>query len=164
MKTFKDNAGRTWTIALNVTTQRRIRDLAQVNVLEILGDERPTLYERLQSDTILLCDVLYAACQPQAEKEGVTDEQFGEALAGDAIDHATKALLDEIVDFSPSPRDRANLRKVIDALDQGMEKTRDLIKARLDAGELDRVIEQALVTVNTSSGSVPASSELTPAP
>ena len=58
--------------------------------------------------------MLYVVCKTEADANGVTDEQFGEAMAGDAIDQATKALLEEIVDFSPSPRDRARARRVLE--------------------------------------------------
>ena len=37
------------------------------------------------------------------------------AMAGDAIDGAAKAFLEELADFTASPRDRARARKVIDA-------------------------------------------------
>jgi hypothetical protein len=43
----------------------------------------------------------------------VSDEQFGQAMAGDAIEHATRAVLEELVGFSPSPRDRATLGRVL---------------------------------------------------
>ena len=35
MKTFKDNAGRTWTITINVDTVKRVRDLLGEDLLDV---------------------------------------------------------------------------------------------------------------------------------
>ena len=159
MKTFTDNAGRTWTIAINVDAIKRVRGTLDVNLLEVVEG---TLIERLIRDPVLLCDVVYAVCKPEADEKGVSDEEFGRAMAGDAIVHATKALLEELVGFSPSPRDRANLTRVLETTWKVMDKARDLIEARLESGELDRVVEQALASAGGSSGSAPASPASSP--
>jgi hypothetical protein len=161
MKTFTDNAGRTWTIAINVATVRRVRDLLGVDLLEIVEGK---LIDRLIRDPILLCDVVYAVCKPEADAQNVTAEQFGQAMAGDAIDHATRALLGNLADFSPSPRDRANLQRVLAATWQAIETAQDLVQKRLDGGELERVVAQALASVGGSSPSAPESSDSTPVP
>jgi len=111
---------------------------------------------------VLLCDVVYAVCKPEADAQGVRDEEFGKAMAGDAIEHATKALLEELVGFSPSPRDRANLQRVLEATWTAMDRARDVVEARLASGELDRVVEQALMTATNSSGGAPALSASSP--
>ena len=119
MKTFTDNAGRTWTIAINVDAIKRVKGLLDVNLLEVVEG---TLIERLIRDPILLCDVVYVVCKPEADEKRVSDEDFGRAMAGDAIEHATKALLEELVGFSPSPRDRANLQRVLETTWRVMDK------------------------------------------
>jgi len=159
MKTFNDNAGRTWTIAINVGTIKRVRGLLDVDLLEVVEGK---LIERLIRDPILLCDVVYAVCKPEADEKQISDEDFGKAMAGDAIEHATKALLEELVSFSPSPRDRANLQRVLQTTWKAIDKARDVIEARIESGELDKVVEQALATATNSSGDVPASSESSP--
>jgi hypothetical protein len=50
-------------------------------------------------------------------------------MAGDAIEHATRALLDELVGFSPSPRDRANLQRILETTWRMMDRARDLVGA-----------------------------------
>jgi len=159
MKAFTDNAGRTWTIAINVDAIKRVRGMLDVNLLEIVEG---TLIERLIRDPVLLCDVVYAVCKPEADEKGISDEEFGRAMAGDAIEHATKALLEELVGFSPSPRDRANLQRVLETTWKVMDRARDLIEARLESGELDRVVERALASASGSSGNAPGSSVSSP--
>jgi len=161
MKQFTDNAGRSWTVEVNVAALKRVKGLAGVDLLEVLDG---TLIERLIRDPVLLCDVLYAACKPEADRLGVSDEEFGRAMAGDAIEAATGALLDEIVSFCPSPRDRAALGRVLAATRTAMDKARDMVEARLDGGELERAIDLALGTGGNSSTAAPASSDATPPP
>ena len=161
MKTFADNAGRTWTVAINVDAIKRVKGLLDVNLLEIVEGN---LIERLIRDPVLLCDVVYVICKPEADEQNVSDEDFGRAMAGDAIEHATKAVLEELVGFSPSPRDRANLQKVLETTWRVMDKARDMVEAKLISSELEKSIEQALQNANGSSGNVPASSVSNPAP
>lgn len=143
MKTFTDNAGRSWTVEINVAAIKRVRSLipGNVNLLEVVEG---TLIERLIRDPVLLCDIIYAVCKPQADEQSVSDEEFGRAMAGDAIEHATQALLEELVSFSPSPRDRKNLGRVLEATRKVMDKARDLIETKLDSGALEQAADQAL--------------------
>lgn len=160
MKVFTDNASRVWTVAINVNAIKRVRALANVNLLEVIEG---TLLERLIRDPVLLCDVVYAVCKPEADKVGVSDEEFGQAMAGDAIDHATKALLEELVGFSPSRQGRANLQRILETTWRVMEKAHEAVAARIDSGEIERAAEQLLATSSSSSGSSPASSASSPA-
>lgn len=166
MKTFIDNAGRTWTVAINVDAIKRVRGLLNINLLEVVEGG---LIEKLVRDPVLLCDVVYAVCKSEADTRGVSDEEFGRAMAGDAIEQATKALLEDLVLFSPSPRDRANMYRVLQTTWRMMDKARDLIEARLDSGAMEKEVERMLqaqqpVTASGSSGSSPESSEPIPVP
>jgi hypothetical protein len=162
MHTFKDNAGREWTLALNVTAVRRIRDLAKVDLLDF---SEGRIFARLADDPVLLADALYAALKPDADAKGVSDEEFGRALAGDAIEAATGALLEELADFFPSRR-RALLAK-------GLAKVRrleDLLLERagakldaLDDAALAKAMDEALAAGKSSTAS-PASAAATPVP
>ena len=165
MRTFKDNAGRTWTVSITVDAIKRVRALLDVDLLEVVGGK---LIDRLITDPVLLCDIVYAVCKPEADAQSVSEEDFGRAMAGDAIEHATTALLEELVSFSPSPRDRANLKRVLETTQRVMDKVRDLIEQRIESGELDRIAEEALQDhvdgVGTSSGNSAGSSASIPPP
>lgn len=171
MKTFTDNDERSWDVAINVAAVKRVRDLTGVDLLEIVDG---TLIEKLIRDPILLCDIVYAVCKPQADERDpvVSDEEFGRAMAGDAIEHATTALLEELVSFCPSPRDRQNLGQVLEATNRVMDRARDLVEQKLSSGELERMADEALaepdvphpVDAGSSSGTQPASSESIRAP
>jgi hypothetical protein len=161
VRTFTDNAERSWEVEINVAAVKRVRDLVGVDLLQILEG---TLIDKLIRDPILLCDIVYAVCKPQSDEREISDEDFGRSMAGDAIEHATTALLEELVSFCPSPRDRKNLGRVLEATNRVMDKARDMVEQKLDSGELERIAEQALVTAGDSSGSAPGSSESIRAP
>ena len=98
MRSFTDNAGRTWTIALSIGAVKRLKGLLGVDLLA-LAEGDPPLLTRLGTDVILLCDIIFALVKPQADQACVTDEQFGAALGGDAILSAQKAFYEELADF-----------------------------------------------------------------
>jgi len=163
MRSFKDNAGRQWSVEINVAALKRVRGLTGTDLMQVIEG---TLIEKLIRDPVLLCDVVYAICKPEADARTppVIDEEFGKAMAGDAIEAATTAVLEELVGFCPSPRDRANLGRVLQATTKVMDRARDLVEKKLDSGELDRLADRLLQTAGGSSGSAPESSALTPAP
>jgi hypothetical protein len=164
MRSFKDNQGRQWSVEINVTAIKRVRGLTGEDLMQVIEG---TLIEKLIRDPVLLCDVVYAICKPEADSRSVSDEEFGKAMAGDAIEAATTAVLEELVGFCPSPRDRANLGRVLQATRRVMDRARDLVEKKLDSGELDRLADRLLsegVTAGSSSTSAPESSASTPAP
>ena len=156
MKTFKDNAGRTWTITINVDVVKRVRDLLGEDLLDV-----KQVLERLMIDPILLCDVIYCVCKPQADAEKISDVDFAQAMAGDSITHAKTALVEELVNFSPDPRDRENLGKAIEKFNAMADRAREVIKTRLDSPTLSREIEAALSAVGGSFGNSPELPEST---
>ncbi len=158
MRSFKDNAGRQWSVGINVAALKRVRGLTGTDLMQVIEG---TLIEKLIRDPVLLCDVVYALCKPEANTRNVSDEDFGRAMAGDAIEAATTAVLEELVGFCPSPRDRANLGRVLQATTKVMERARDLVEKKLDSGELDRLADRLLETAGASSISAPEPSAST---
>jgi hypothetical protein len=136
VRNFIDSSGRVWVVDVSVATIKRVRTLTGVNLLEVIQGE---LIEQLSSDPILLADCLYAVCQPQAVREGVSDEAFGQSLAGDVIDRATTALLEGLIEFFPEPKRRL-LEKATAKYRQVQTQALALVEARLDSPELEAKI------------------------
>ncbi|MGE4157611.1 MAG: hypothetical protein AB7F75_00775 [Planctomycetota bacterium] len=166
MKTFKDNAGRTWTVTVNVDAIKRVRSLLDVNLLDAVDGK---LLERLVTDPVLLCDVIYCVCKPEADAKNIADEDFGRSMAGDAIEHATTALLEELVDFFPLGKRRV-LLKALGKLKTLEAKALAVAEKRIDSPELEAEMEAALNsasparTIGSSYGNSPVPSASTPAP
>jgi hypothetical protein len=136
VRNFIDSSGRVWVVDVSVATIKRVRTLTGVNLLEVIQGE---LIEQLSSDPILLADCLYAVCQPQAVREGVSDEAFGQSLAGDVIDRATTALLEGLIEFFPEPKRRL-LEKATAKYRQVQTQALALVEAKLDSPELEAKI------------------------
>jgi hypothetical protein len=160
MTHFTDNQGRTWVLTVNVDAIKRVRQLTDVDLLTVVGGD---LLERLAEDPVLLCDVLFALCKPEADAKQVSDEDFGRSMSGDAIETATTALLEAIADFFPS-RKAALLRSASQKLEHFRGKVLDHAEAKLTSGELEAQIEAMLNAQDDSLTSAPASSDATPAP
>jgi hypothetical protein len=157
MRTFQDSAGRTWTVAVTVDAVKRVRDLLKEDLLDI---ERT--FPRLLLDPILLCDVVYCICKPQADAEKITDVDFARAMAGERIAQAKAALVEELVDFFPEPSQRETLRLAIEKYGQLNQRAAALVKAKLDRTDLPQEIEAALSAIGDSFTSLPESSASPP--
>ncbi len=167
MKSFTDNTGRTWTLVVNVATIKRVRALCGVDLNSIVEveDGKPSakLLERLSGDPVLLVDVLYAVCRPECEQKGVSDEDFGAAMAGDAVEQATDALLDEIVDFFPAAKRKA-FQRILSASRRFGEAARRRLEATLADGRFEDALVSELERLTGLSPSAPESAESTPTP
>jgi len=171
MKTFTDNAGRTWTVLMNLDTAKRVKSLLDVNLLEAdKGD--PTPLQRLATDLMFICDVVYVAIKPQADKLGVTDVQFAEAMGGDAMLAAHNALMEELADFFLKAG-RTHLAKAIGLQTRTINLTIQALDKKVEAMTPEALLDQAVKTDpsavatakadGSSSTSSPASSESPPA-
>jgi hypothetical protein len=159
MRIFKDNVGRDWTVAINVAAVKRCRGLVGVDLYALVDGGFDGL-SRLLGDPVQFVDTLYVLCKQEADARGVSDEDFGRGLGGDALGAATDAFLEELTDFFPDPRVRAGLRRVLATA----RTVRDRMLDRMDLA-LDAIDPDAEATRLTgSSGNWPESSASTPAP
>jgi len=157
MHIFKDNAGRSWTLAINVYAVKKTKALVGIDLYGLIDKEFQAL-DKLLSDPVSLVDVIYCLCKDDADKLGVSDEDFGRGMGGDSLEWATTAFLDELTAFFPDPRVRAGLKKVIEkgravrtiVLDRAMEQ--------LDTIDLDAEARRLI----DSSGKSRVSSESIP--
>lgn len=120
--TFRDCCGREWAIRVTVGSLKRCREVAAIDLLNLFGqegvaEEAPPIV-RFFADLDALGRAVYAVCKPDADSKGVTMEQFLDALAGDALEEARRALLESCVSFFPSPAQRRAFRTVIDEVER----------------------------------------------
>ena len=152
MAKFTDNAGREWVIESNVTAFKRVKSLAGVDLCDAVGGD---ILQRLASETILLCDVLFAICKPQADERHVTDEDFGRALGGDSLASASSALIEAVVDFSPRHQSREALRLVLAKSGAAAEILETRMMAKATALTPEQIADSALASAGPSSGDAP---------
>lgn len=143
MKTFTDCMGRTWTVTINVGTIKRVKTMLGINLLEAITDD---LAEKLKNDVCMLVDVLYVICKNEADTKNITDENFGEAMAGDALENATNAFLDELIDFFPAEK-KMILRKAINKVNQAEKKALEMGNKYIENMEIEKQIETKLLNI-----------------
>lgn len=165
MRRFTDRQARSWAIDINVSQIKRVRDLLGVDLYRLIDDGLRPLSELL-ADPVRLVDVVFALVIDQAKQQGVSDDDFGRAMAGDSIQDAAEAFTEELFDFFPETRDRLTLRRVLtkqreiaQVIAQQNDAAIDTLIPEEEARRILRVRAQ-----KPSSGDAPASSESTPAP
>jgi hypothetical protein len=155
MKTFKDNAGRTWTVDVNIATVKRVKSMLDIDLLKIVEGE---LLDKIVLNPVMMCNVVYVICKPEADKQNIDDEQFGYAMAGDALEYATDALLKELVDFFPESK-RPLLRTSQEKFLKYHGKSLDIMTDYLNSTELEQKMEKELKRMIDLSGNWLASQE-----
>jgi len=158
MATFTDADGREWVIDIDVNALRRVKKRLDLKLMDVIGGE--TL-DRLADDPVLLVDMLYVLCEEQAQRDGVSDAEFGRAMRGDALDAAVSAFLEALADFCPS-RKGTILRRLIATGKGAEDRILATAEEMLTSGEVDRLLSGSLSP--TPSPDSPDSSASTPAP
>lgn len=163
MELFRDNQERKWELRLNVSMARKVRDETKHNLLDL----KEQTIDKLINDAYLLVDILWVLCEEQAkvkvwtknEKEikGVSAVEFGEGLAGETIDNATEALLNEIVNFLPNPRQREIFSNSLKMIKKVMDRTYDKVEKVMSDPKLTEAVEKEVdeklnTLLNISSG------------
>ena len=146
MKTFTDNANRTWTVAVNVGAVKRMRDLLK---LDLAGDNLADVIGKLANDPVALVDTLWVILQAQAEAQNVSAEAFADAIAGDVITRATEALLEEIVDFFPEPK-RRTMRRILELMRSAERQALERLEAMAESPEMEARLQKEIDSVLTS--------------
>ena len=157
MQTFVDNSNRAWTVAVTVTGVKRVRAALGIDIPSLIENGSEGL-GKLLGDPVAIIDVIYVLCRDQAEKLGITDEQFGEAMAGDAIQGACNAFLEAFADFFQEPRVRAGIRKMLVL----SRKVTDLAMSEMTKTLESVDVDQEARKLIASFGTAPGSSESTP--
>jgi hypothetical protein len=143
MPDFKDTRGRTWTVSVNCTSIERAKSGCSVDLLQIVeaGGE---LLRKLENP-ILLVSTLYHLVKPQADKQSppVTAEDFGEAMAGDAIDAGAAALLEDVANFFPKDR-RPALKALMHKANQAKDAMGKRALSTVEAIDVEKLINEVL--------------------
>ena len=157
MRNFKDNRGRSWQIALNVYEMKRVRAILGVDLVNVIalgkdGKVQVDLIDRIANDPCLLVDILWVLVEAEAKEQGVSDVDFGSSLAGAAIEEATKAFLDELVDFFPGAR-RLFLKKAVEVSRQFGEEMTAVLERTLADPEFEKRLRESMNSSASSPGS-----------
>ena len=107
---FVDGDGREWDVVISVATVKACRELLDVDLCDLPSDF--ALLQSMRIDDALIANVLFVSCRKQADERGVSDDQFGELLAGDVMAAAEEALWESLTFFFRGAR-REQLTKAL---------------------------------------------------
>lgn len=140
MHAFTDQNGRPWALKIDVAAIKEIRDALQVDLLKALEGD---LLQELAADPVKLVEVLWRLVREQAARDQLTEEQFGRALAGDSLEAATEAFLDELIAFFPQ-RQRNALATLRTKSRHYAQTATTAAMSRLEGPSFERAMEAIL--------------------
>lgn len=152
MPRFNDATGQEWSIAVTVSTIRDVQDQLRVNLLNVL-DDNASLLVQLHEDMVLLADVLWIICQPQAHQRDIGPHKFGELLASDTLHKAATAFFEALADFFPNPQRREALRKLIAKSREAEEVIATRAIQQIDAIDPQLVVTRLIDSAGSSAAS-----------
>ena len=160
MASFNDAEGRTWHLDLDLTTADEIKKTHGVDLIDP-ETFRETFLRLATGGTRLLVCVCYQLCHPQAEKAGVSPEEFGRAMKPKAVADAYVALKEAIADFFQlNPAAAEAIRRVWAAAERVAREVGETQLTRLD----ERLTSASRAILSgASAGSTPESPASTPA-
>lgn len=149
MKSFTDTQGRTWTVEINYTSLRRVKAAAGVDLTRLV-DPKSDVISRLTGDPFTLFDCLAAVLQPQLQQQGITVEQFGEALDEESAEKGAMALIDAVIDFFQEGKRMLLKRafaKVKTAAQRRQTASIDEALKTVESPQFEQAIEESLKAV-----------------
>jgi len=187
MASFTDNSKRTWLVHLDGPTIEEVRAkftiprqtknkegsiVATADVPLDLAADDSEAYAALAADPCKLVNVLAFLCREQFSQHQCDAISFGRALVGDAIDAATQALRQAMLDFFPQ-RKRALVGAVFAQDEATQEEAVQAAIAKISDPNLrSRIVQkfqdsfdadlERLLTPSTSATDSPAPSESAP--
>ncbi len=158
MQSFSDNAGNVWHVVINVSGVKRVRSMLGVDIPSLIDDQGSERLAKLLGDPVSLVDVIYVLCRDQMDAKGVTDEKFGNAMAGDSLQGATDAFLAAFSDFFQDPRTRAGIKKLIATSQRAADLNLSQMATKLETFDVEREARKLIGlsgSARESSGSTP---------
>jgi hypothetical protein len=143
MASFTDRNGKDWTIKVNPSTLARVEDRLGVDFATDPEDDGGPII-RIATDCMFCFRVLWVLCESQADERSVTSEEFGDALVGDALGKAQRALCDAIVAFYPSESRRKAVARVFEVIQQAEDKIVKKASESLDALSVDAIVSEVM--------------------
>lgn len=156
MQSFRDTSGRSWVLSVTAGSIKRVKALAGVQLAGLAEDNFKGLVELIGTDE-LFPNVLFALVQPQAEKLGVSQTEFDEAMDLDCLREAGLAFLEVYASFFPK-QTRETYRRVMRQAVTHMEAALEQAARQAAALSLPRESGGPSGSVPGASGSIPTPS------
>ena len=146
MKTFKDNAGRDWSLSLTIGNAMLVKDRLGVDLLQPeVGD--PPVLTRLGTDEMLLAQVIATLLESQFELHKIDAAQVYQCFDGPTFGRAHEAFYKELIDFFHQ-RGRQDRAVAVEKQMQVILAGTKAAQTKVDGINVDAVIDQAMKKVD----------------
>lgn len=178
-KTFTDDAGRQWTVAITFGTLKRVKALCGLSFDDLIAtpkskgdaDAAAKPLRDLMDDSGRFSEVLYAILKPDADAAGLSSSQFDDGFQGAATEAAQAAFLQALYDFFPKAPKKMMVKGLIEDA-KGMRILETQARKRIAELEtttneqmiammnqtIDEVLRKSAIATPVSSASTPARS------
>jgi len=148
MAAFVDATGRSWVLAVNIGKCLRCKEATGI---DLMGGDVGALFTTLGQDLGKFAEVLWQVVEHRPDE---TADAFYAGLAGDALDGATSAFVEAMLDFFPRLK-RAMARKIADRTRTRLEQAAEAIEG-MSAETLDQLLTTSIPTAaGSTSGPSP---------
>lgn len=160
--TFTDSTGDTWQAEVNAFTVDEALRETGIDLYDIVtSGGTSNIFEQIAKPRTLVA-ILYCVCQEQIEKRQLEPQDFAKRLAsGEAIEGATEALINGIVNFFP-PKKRHLLIQLLEKKDNLEARIAARGQELLNSGVMEQRLESALAEYDANFSAAVASSGLQP--
>jgi len=141
MSKFTDTEGRVWNVQLTVHLVKEVKQRLDVDLLDEQVHETLTL---LTGDIVKSVDILYVLCSHQADKNEISDIEFGQSLYGDVLFEGINAMVEALIDFFPNPKKRVWIRRLWEKATNHMDKTNDQMLELLEDEKIEQEMDQQM--------------------
>ena len=146
MKTFKDNAGRDWSLSLTIGNAMMVKERLGIDLLQPeIGD--PPLLTRLGTDEMLLAEVIAALLESQFELHKVDVAQVYQCFDGPTFGRAHEAFYKELIDFFHQ-RGRQDRAKAVEKQMQMIVAGAKAAEMKVEGINVDAMIDRAMKKVD----------------
>ncbi len=137
MKTIHDSANNQYTLAINYGGVKRVRSMLGIDLMTpyegnpLIGGEKPV-------DMIAIVDVIYLLVKDDADRHGLTDEQWAAVMGPQQMDAAATAFYAEWTDFFRSlnrPDAATVIQKQLEIMRQAVQEATRRLEA-IDPGKI----------------------------
>lgn len=142
---FQDTRNREWRLALNFSLAKRLRDVTGLDFVNY--QDGKALLAVHDSDERLV-QVLWLMCEAQANESGVTEEEFGSGLGGDALEQAIGALEEALVNFS-RPARRQAMQAIRDKAHELVAAQTKLVESKIRSPQMTKLLETKLAEASS---------------
>lgn len=158
MAKFKTLDGREWVIDVTYLTVKRVRDLCDVNVLDICNLDKEALSGWI-ADDIKVLEVVCAVVRPQLAALDMSDDEFFALCDAGVLKEAVERLVDQVTDFFREPR-KGLMKKLIAKLREAEKRLETQAIKAIDVAveQFDSALRETPGNSDSTSPESPASS------